>query len=65
MSRFAQQPTHRNIGWIAVELLRIRMLECSLLGKLQSSTPLSGQSLLTRLEDLNLRLDLLERVLDN
>jgi hypothetical protein len=54
-----------NITLTADELIRIRTLEQRLCRKLNSSTPQSGESLLSRLHNLNLRVDLVDGVLES
>lgn|GEM_PF-6854812 len=50
--------------WIADELLGIRTLEQRLSKKLKSSRPLDKESLLNHIQDLNWRVELLDRALD-
>jgi hypothetical protein len=52
------------VSWIADELVGIRTLEQRLSRRLQSRAPQSSQSLLSGIEDLNQRIDLLDRALD-
>lgn len=52
------------VSWIADELIGIRTLEQRLSRRLQSRAPQNGQLLLTRIQDLNQRIDLLDRALD-
>ena len=52
------------VSWIADELIGIRTLEQRLSRRLESRTPQNGQFLLSRIQDLNQRIDLLDRALD-
>ena len=51
-------------SWIADELLGIRALEQRLSRKLKSSRPQNRQYLLSNIQDLNWRVELLDRALD-
>ena len=50
--------------WIADELIGIRTLEQRLSRKLKSGRPQNSRYLLTRIQDLNWRVELLDRALD-
>lgn len=52
------------ISWIADELVGIRTVEQRLSRRLQSRAPQNGQALLTGIQDLNQRIDVLDRALD-
>jgi hypothetical protein len=52
------------VSWIADELIGIRTLEQSLSKRLQSRAPQNKQILHNRIQDLNLRIDLLDRAID-
>jgi len=52
------------ISWIADELIGIRTVEQRLSRRLQSRAPQNSQSLLTGIQDLNQRIDVLDRALD-
>jgi hypothetical protein len=52
------------ISWIVDELIGIRTLEQRLSRRLQSRAPQNSRILLSRIQDLNQRIDLLDRVLD-
>lgn len=52
------------VSWIADELIGIRALEQRLSRRLDSRAPQSGQSLLSGIHDLNRRIDVLDRALD-
>jgi hypothetical protein len=52
------------VSWIADELIGIRMLELRLSRRLQSRGPQNNQFLRSRIQDLNQRIDLLDRALD-
>jgi hypothetical protein len=52
------------VSWIADELIGIRTLEQSLSKRLQSRAPQNNQILHNRIQDLNLRIDLLDRAID-
>ena len=52
------------VSWIADELIGIRTLEQRLSRRLQSRAPQQSQSLLSGIHDLNQRIDLLDRALD-
>jgi hypothetical protein len=52
------------VSWIADELIGIRTLEQRLSRRLESRAPQNGQFLLSRIQDLNQRIDLLDRALD-
>lgn len=52
------------VSWIADELIGIRTLEQRLSRRLQSRAPQNSQSLLSGIENLNLRIDVLDRALD-
>ena len=51
-------------SWIADELLGIRTLEQRLSRRLKSSRPQNRQYLLSNIQDLNWRVELLDRALD-
>ena len=51
-------------SWIADELIGIRTLEQRLCRKLKSSRPQNRQYLLNHIQDLNWRVELLDRALD-
>ena len=51
-------------SWIADELIGIRTLEQRLSRKLQSGRPQNRQYLLNHIQDLNWRVELLDRALD-
>jgi hypothetical protein len=51
-------------SWIADELIGIRTLEQRLCKKLKSGRPQNRQYLLNHIEDLNWRVELLDRALD-
>jgi hypothetical protein len=51
-------------SWIADELLGIRTLEQRLSKKLKSARPQNRQYLLNHIQDLNWRVELLDRALD-
>ena len=52
------------VSWIADELIGIRTLEQRLSRRLQSRAPQNGQSLLSGIHNLNQRIDVLDRALD-
>ena len=52
------------ISWIVDELIGIRTVEQRLSRRLQSRAPKNSQLLLSRIQDLNQRIDLLDRALD-
>ena len=52
------------VSWITDELIGIRTLEQRLSKKLESPTPQDSRFLLDRIQDLNLRVELLDRALD-
>lgn len=52
------------VSWIADELIGIRTLEQHLSRRLQSQTPQDKQFLFSRIQDLNQRINLLDRALD-
>jgi hypothetical protein len=52
------------VSWIADELIGIRTLEQRLSRRLESPDPQNRQFLLSRIQDLNQRIDLLDRALD-
>ena len=52
------------VSWIADELIGIRTLEQRLSLRLQSRAPQNSQLLLSGIENLNQRIDLLDRALD-
>jgi hypothetical protein len=52
------------VSWIVDELIGIRTVEQRLSRRLQSRVPKNNQILLNRIEDLNRRIDLLDRALD-
>jgi len=52
------------VSWIADELVGIRTLEQRLSRRLQSRAPQNNQSLLSGIQALNQRIDLLDRALD-
>ena len=52
------------VSWIADELIGIRTLEQRLSRRLQSRAPQNNQFLLSGIQDLNQRIDLLDRALD-
>lgn len=52
------------VSWIADALIGIRTLEQNLSMRLQSRAPQNSQILHTRIQDLNQRIDLLDRALD-
>ena len=52
------------VSWIADELIGIRTIEQRLSRRLQSRAPQNRQFLLSRIQDLNQRVDLLDRALD-
>jgi hypothetical protein len=66
--------THKNLrqdpmtsgrtSWIADELIGIRTLEQRLCKKLKSGRPQNRQYLLSHIQDLNWRVELLDRALD-
>ena len=51
-------------SWIADELIGIRTLEQRLYRKLKSARPQNRQYLLSHIQDLNWRVELLDRALD-
>jgi hypothetical protein len=51
-------------SWIADELIGIWTLERSLSKRLESRTPQNQKALLNHIQDLNRRIDLLDRALD-
>jgi hypothetical protein len=51
-------------SWIADELIGIRTLEERLSRKLKSARPQNSQYLLSNIQDLNWRVELLDRALD-
>ena len=53
------------ISWIANELVGIRTVEQRLSKKIQSSTATDKRFLLNQIRDLNVRVQLLDRALDN
>jgi len=52
------------VSWIADELIGIRTLEQRLSRRLESRAPQNSQFLLSRIQNLNQRIDLLDRALD-
>jgi hypothetical protein len=52
------------VSWIADELIGIRTLEQRLSRRLQSRAPQNSQSLLSGIQNLNQRIDVLDRALD-
>jgi hypothetical protein len=52
------------VSWIADELIGIRTLEHRLSRRLESRAPQNNELLASRLQDLNQRIDLLDRALD-
>jgi hypothetical protein len=52
------------VSWIVDELIGIRTVEQRLSRRLQSRAPQNSQILLSRIQDLNQRIDLLDRALD-
>ena len=52
------------VCWIADELIGIRILEQRLSRRLESRAPQNSQSLLSGIHDLNQRIDVLDRALD-
>ena len=52
------------VTWIANELIGIRTLEQRLSRRLQARGPQNNQLLLSRIQDLNQRIDVLDRALD-
>lgn len=52
------------VSWIADELMGIRTLEQRLSKRLKSRTPPNKGALRNRIQDLNQRIDLLDRALD-
>ena len=52
------------VSWIADELIGIRTLEQRLSRRLQSRAPQNSQSLLSGIHNLNQRIDVLDRALD-
>ena len=52
------------VSWIADELIGIRTLEQRLSRRLESPAPQNRQFLLSRIQDLNQRIELLDRALD-
>lgn len=52
------------VSWLADELMGIRTLEQRLSRRLQARGPQNNQLLLSRIQDLNQRIDLLDRALD-
>jgi hypothetical protein len=52
------------VSWIADELIGIRMVEQRLSRRLQSRVPQNSQALLSGIQDLNQRIDVLDRALD-
>lgn len=57
-------PMSGRTSWIADELIGIRTLEERLCRKLKSGRPQNGQHLLNHIQDLNWRVELLDRALD-
>ena len=57
-------PVSGRTSWIADELIGIRTLEQRLCRKLQSSRPQDREYLLNHIQDLNWRVELLDRALD-
>jgi len=53
------------VSWIADELIGIRTLEQRLHRRLGSRAPLNSQSLLSGIQVLNQRIDVLDRALDD
>jgi len=53
-----------NVSWIADELIGIRTLEERLSKRLSSRTPQNRRALLNSIQDLNLRVAVLDRALD-
>jgi hypothetical protein len=53
-----------NVSWIADELIGIRTLEERLSKRLSSRTPQNRRLLLNSIQDLNLRVAVLDRALD-
>ena len=52
------------VSWIADELIGIRTIEQRLSRRLQSRAPQNSHSLRSGIQDLNQRIDVLERALD-
>ena len=52
------------VSWIADELIGIRMVEQRLSRRLQSRVPQNSQALLSGIQHLNQRIDVLDRALD-
>jgi hypothetical protein len=52
------------VSWIADELIGIRTLEQCLSRRLESRAPQDKTFLVSRIQDLNQRIDLLDRALD-
>lgn len=52
------------VSWIADELVGIRTLEQRLSRRLESRAPQNSQSLLNGIQDLNQRIEVLDRALD-
>jgi hypothetical protein len=52
------------MSWIADELIGIRTVEQRLSKKLKSSSPQNSRFLLNHIQNLNLRVELLDRALD-
>ena len=52
------------VSWIADELIGIRTVEQRLSRRLQSRAPQNSRSLLSGIQNLNQRIDLLDRALD-
>ena len=52
------------VSWIADELIGIRTLEQRLSRRLESGSPQNSQTLLNGIQNLNQRIDLLDRALD-
>lgn len=52
------------VSWIADELVGIRTLEQRLTRRMQSRAPQNSRSLLSGIQDLNQRIDVLDRALD-
>ncbi len=52
------------VSWIADELVGIRTIEQRLSRRLQSRAPQNSQSLISGIQNLNQRIDVLDRALD-
>jgi hypothetical protein len=62
--RKGRSPVVENVTWIADELLGIRTLEQRLSKKLSSQNPQNSRFLLNSIQDLNIRIELLDQALD-